>query len=56
MNQSTTPDIVRQSTPHATLVALGLQVQHLDLFRPIREQVHINTTVVDMVLSSLWEE
>ena len=46
MHQSSTTDLVRQSTPHATLVALGLKVQQLDLFRPIREQVHIKQKTV----------
>jgi len=46
MHQSSTTDLVRQSTPHATLVALGLKVQQLDLFHPIRDQVHINQKTV----------
>ncbi len=46
MIESTTPTLTRQSTPHATLVALGLKIQQLDLFRPIREQVHINQKTV----------
>ncbi len=46
MNQSSTTDLVRQSTPHATLVALGLKVHQLDLFHPIREQVHIKQKTV----------
>ncbi len=46
MNQSITTGLVRQSTPHATLVALGLKVQHLDLFGPIRQQVHIRQKTV----------
>ncbi len=46
MHQSSTTDLVRQSTPHATLVALGLKVQHLDLFHPIRELVHIKQKTV----------
>jgi hypothetical protein len=46
MCQSSTTDLIGQSTPHATLVALGLKVQHLDLFRPIREQVHIKQKTV----------
>ena len=46
MTQSTTTTLVRQSTPQATLVALGLKVQQLDLFRPIREQVHIRQKTV----------
>jgi hypothetical protein len=46
MAQSTTRELVRQSTPHATLVALGVKVRQLDLFGPIREQVHINQKTV----------
>jgi hypothetical protein len=46
MIECTTPPVTRQSTPHATLVALGLKVQHLDLFRPIREQVQIKQKTV----------
>jgi hypothetical protein len=46
MNQSITTDLVRQSTPHAGLVALGLKVRQLDLFGPIREQVHIQQKTV----------
>src|SRR5918997_2123911 len=46
MEQSSTDNLVRQSTPHATLVALGLKVCQLDLFRPIREQVHIQQKTV----------
>jgi hypothetical protein len=33
--------VVRRSTAHASLAALGVHLQHLDLFGPIREQVHI---------------
>jgi hypothetical protein len=46
MTQSITTARIRQSTPHATLVALGLKVQDLDLFGPIREQVHIKQKTV----------
>ena len=46
MDQSTTTILSHQSTPQATLVALGLKVQELDLFRPIREQVHIRQKTV----------
>ena len=46
MTESTTSIVTRQSTPHATVVALGLKVQQLDLFRPIREQVHIKQKTV----------
>ncbi len=33
--------VQRRSTAHASLAALGVQLRHLDLFGPIREQVHI---------------
>ncbi len=33
--------VVPRSTAHASLAALGVHLQHLDLFGPIREQVHI---------------
>ncbi len=46
MCQSITTMLTRQSTPRATLAALGLKVQQLDLFGPIREQVHINQKTV----------
>jgi hypothetical protein len=46
MREFTTSTPLRQSTPHASLVALGLKVQQLDLFRPIREQVHIKQKTV----------
>src|SRR5712691_11528034 len=31
----------QRSTAHASLAALGVQLHHLDLFGPIRQQVHI---------------
>ncbi len=46
MTESTTPTGTCQSTPHATLVAVGLKVQQLDLFRPIRDQVQIKQKTV----------
>ncbi len=46
MHESTISTLTRQSTPHATLVALGLKVRQLDLFRPIREQVQIKQKTV----------
>ncbi len=48
MTDSTTTALVRQSTPHATLVVLGLKVHQLDLFRPIREQVHIKLDFIHL--------
>jgi hypothetical protein len=45
MVQGTTPPrgstLVQHSSAHASLAALGVQVQRLDLFGPIRQQVHI---------------
>jgi hypothetical protein len=43
MVQGTTPDepSIQHSTAHASLAALGVHLRHLDLFGPIREQVHI---------------
>jgi hypothetical protein len=43
MVQPTTSDdsSVQHSTAHASLAALGVHLRHLDLFGPIREQVHI---------------
>lgn len=43
MAQSTTdcPTGVQHSTAHASLAALGVHLRRLDLFGPIREQVHI---------------
>jgi hypothetical protein len=46
MTESITPVRTCQSTPQATLVALGLKVRQLDLFRPIRELVHIKQKTV----------
>src|ERR671929_1736019 len=46
MRESTMTDLVRQSTPQASLAAIGLKVHQLDLFRPIREQVHIKQKTV----------
>jgi hypothetical protein len=44
MTQRTTTDcstVVQHSTAHASLAALGVHLQHLDLFGPIRAPVHI---------------
>jgi hypothetical protein len=46
MTEFTKEDICRASTPHASLAALGLKVQELDLFGPIRQQVHIHQKTV----------
>ena len=45
MCQSTTA-ATRTSTPRASLAALGLKLHQLDLFGPIREQVHIRQKTV----------
>ena len=41
MHESTIATSRRQSTPRASLAALGLKLQQLDLFGPIRQHVHI---------------
>jgi Transposase DDE domain len=44
MVQGTTPEgstLVQHSSAHASLAALGVHLQRLDLFGPIRQQVHI---------------
>jgi hypothetical protein len=46
MAESSTIDIKHCSTPRASLAAIGLKLKHLDLFGPIREQVHINQKTV----------
>jgi hypothetical protein len=46
MTEFTKEEIRRASTPHASLAALGLKVQDLDLFGPIRQQVHIQQKTV----------
>jgi hypothetical protein len=33
--------VVQRSTAHASLAALGVQLQRLEVFGPIREQAHI---------------
>jgi hypothetical protein len=45
MCHSTIP-MTRTSTPRASLAALGLKLQRLDLFGPIRDQVHIRQKTV----------
>lgn len=41
MNESTISPPIRHATPHASLAALGLKLQQLDLFGPVRDQVQI---------------
>jgi len=41
-----TIDVTRTSTRYASLAAIGLKVQQLDLFRPVRQQVHIRQKTV----------
>lgn len=41
MDESTIPTTRRQSTPRASLAALGLKLQQLDLFGPVRHHVYI---------------
>lgn len=41
MEQSTIAASIRRGSPHAGLAVLGLKLQQLDVFRPVREQVQI---------------
>lgn len=41
MQQSTPSAPLRRGTPHASLAALGLKLEQLDLFAPVRQQVQI---------------
>ncbi len=45
MNESTIP-IQRHFTACASLAALGVQLNHLDVFGPIRERVQIEQKTV----------
>jgi len=46
MSESTISDYPRRSSPHASLAVLGLKLQQLDLFAPIRQQVHIGQKTI----------
>ncbi|MCA1599407.1 MAG: transposase [Chloroflexi bacterium] len=46
MTESSMSHWSRSSTPRASLAAIGLKLQQLDLFRPIRDQVHIKQKTV----------
>lgn len=46
MSQSTKAETSRQFTPRAVLAAIGVKLQMLDLFAPIRAGVHIEQKVV----------
>ena len=46
MNQSTKAGSSGQFTPRAVLAAIGVKLQALDLFAPIRQGVHIEQKVV----------
>jgi hypothetical protein len=56
MSESTLPVPERRGTPHASLAALGVKLGQLDLFRAIREQVHIpQKTVKYTPVEKLYE-
>jgi hypothetical protein len=46
MTESSISDLTCRSTPRASLAAIGLKLQQLDLFRPIRDQVIIQQKTV----------
>ena len=41
MSESTMSATIRRSSPHASLAALGLKLQQLDFFAPVRQRVQI---------------
>ena len=41
MSESTMSATIRRSSPHARLAALGLKLQQLDFFAPVRQQVQL---------------
>lgn len=46
MSKTTTPSLSYRFSPRATLAALGLRLQGLHLFGPVREQVHMNQKTI----------
>ena len=46
MNNSTTPSLSYRFSPRATLAALGIRLQGLHLFGPVRERVHIGQKTI----------
>ncbi len=41
MSNTTTPSLSYRFSPRATLAALGIRLQGLNLFGPVRDHVHI---------------
>ena len=46
MSKTTTPSLSYRFSPRATLAALGIRLQGLHLFGPVREQVHMNQKTI----------
>ena len=46
MSKTTTPSLSYRFSPRATLAALGIRLQGLHLFGPVRAQVHMNQKTI----------
>ena len=46
MSNSTPPSLSYRFSPRATLAALGIRLQGLNLFGPVRHQVHIDQKTI----------
>ena len=56
MSNSTTPSLSYCFSPRATLAALGIRLQGLNLFGPVREHVHIaQKTITHAPVQKLYD-
>jgi hypothetical protein len=56
MSKTTTPSRSYRFSPRATLAALGIRLQGLHLFGPVREQVHIaQKTITHTPVQQLYD-
>src|SRR5213592_2025665 len=56
MNHSTTPSLSYRFSPRAALAALGIRLQGLNLFGPVRDHVHIaQKTVTHSPVQKLYD-
>ena len=46
MSNTTTPSLSYRFSPRATLAALGIRLQGLNLFGPVRDHVHIGQKTI----------
>jgi len=56
MNNITTPSLSYHFSPRATLAALGIRLQGLNLFGPVRDAVHITQkTIIHTPVQKLYD-